>query len=272
MLRKKALSVILAMLLLALAPGALAAPSSLLGKEMPDFYVTTLDGGAFTLSAALKEKELVLVNFWATWCPPCKLEFPFMERAYEAYGDKVAVVALSVDPGDGEEALRAYAEEMGITFSVAQGSGLANRLGIASYPTTFLVDRFGKVVFVHESAIMDTTLFTNLFDQFLGDGYTESKPTSARPSVAKDRYAILFYDYDTNKGVEGCAVAFCTDTECAVVESDALGTAAFVGTPQVYYIKILSLPDGYRLLFGGSEGVSGAEGDLYVLPLKKVVR
>ena len=77
-----------------------ARPDDHLGETLPDFTVETIDGGTFTLSEALKEKDLVMINLWATWCGPCEREFPYMEEAYELYSDKVEIIALSVEPDD----------------------------------------------------------------------------------------------------------------------------------------------------------------------------
>ena len=86
-------------------------------REMQDFTVQTLDG-SFHLSEVLQEKKMVLINFFASWCGPCKMEFPYMEEAYKQYADSVAVLALSVEPNDTTDVLRSYAEENGLSFSV----------------------------------------------------------------------------------------------------------------------------------------------------------
>lgn len=84
MQRKRfALILVLALLCLGGAFAEAKGPEDYLGGPMPDFTVSTLDGGTFTLSDALKEKDAVLVNFWATWCGPCAFEFPYLEEAYE---------------------------------------------------------------------------------------------------------------------------------------------------------------------------------------------
>ncbi len=251
MTMKKTLALLLALLLVCgLVPGALAQSDGAdrLGEKMPDFSAATLDGSVFTLSEALKEKELVLVNLWATWCPPCRLEFPFMEAAYEKYQDKVAVIALSVEPTDTMEKLRAFAQERGITFLVGRDeSGLSDHFNVTGIPTSVAVDRFGNVVYVGVGCLIDETLFTNLFDQFLGDEYTQTQVRAEEITVADNYYAALFIDENLSP-VPGCMVSFCTDTACTTAVSNAQGTASFTGDPQVYHIQIIKLPEGYHLL------------------------
>ena len=66
--------------------------------KLNDFTVKTIEGKTFTLSESLKDHDLVLINLWATWCPPCKAEFPFLQEAWSRNKDRVAVIALSVEP------------------------------------------------------------------------------------------------------------------------------------------------------------------------------
>lgn len=269
---KKALSIMLALLLvLSAAPAALADAASFLGQDMRDFSVTTLDGSVFTLSEALKEKELVFINLWASWCQPCRMEFPFMQKAYQEYKDRVALIAISVERSDTMDVIAAFAQENGVTGLpfARDENDLLNTLQIKYFPTSFAVDRFGKVVYVGFGALLDPTLFTNLFDEFLGDGYTETKVREEEIDVAENHYAVFFYDSETGKGVEGCSVSFCTDMDCVTAVSDETGLASFTIPPQVYHVKIVSLPDGYQAPEGDEEGYSEAAGTLYCIPLSK---
>ena len=274
---KTAIALLLAIILAAGAAfGALAQQDGepvrqYLGTEMPDFTVTDIDGNAFTLSEALKEKELVLVNFWATWCPPCRLEFPFMQMAYEKYRDKAAIVALSVEPADTDNKLRKFAEEKGITFSVAQDDkGLANQLRVSAYPTTLLIDRFGRIVYVELCSIPDEKLFESLFDLFLGDGYTESKPRQESMRVAEGYYSIVFIDKNIDP-VPGCEIAFCTDTESVTVVSNTAGAAVFEGAPGVYRLRVISLPEGFAMTQTG-DLYTDSTGGVYILQLVRPYR
>ena len=87
-----------------------------LGDTLQDFTFTTYDGETIAFSDVLKEKEAVLINVWATWCGPCKNEFPYMQQTYEDYRDRVEVIALSCERSDTNDVLAAFAKEYGLTF------------------------------------------------------------------------------------------------------------------------------------------------------------
>ena len=170
------LALVMAVCLGAVSARAAGTPEDHLGETLPDFTVETIDGGTFTLSEALKEKDLVMINLWATWCGPCEREFPYMEEAYELYSDKVEIIALSVEPADTPEVLRAYAQEHGMTFPVGSdvGIGLGDIFATEGIPTTLIIDRFGVVAFIEVGAQTDTGNFTRVFDAFIGEDYSET--------------------------------------------------------------------------------------------------
>ena len=165
-----------------------------LGDKIDDFTVTTFDGKTVTLSEVLKEKEAVLINIWATWCGPCRNEFPFMEEAYKQYSDKVEVIALSCEPTDTNDVLASFVAEMGMTFNVSQDTvGMAEKFNVSAIPTSVMIDRFGTICFIESGSLPDVSSFTRLFDAFLGEEYTESvllesippmKPTVAASAEA----------------------------------------------------------------------------------------
>ena len=172
---------LIALLLAALL--SLPAMAETLGQALPDFTVATIDGGSFTLSEALKDHDMVLINLWATWCPPCEMEFPYMELAYEQYSDRVAVLGLSVEPNDTTEKLQAYADSHGLTFPVGSDTevNLADVFQIETIPTSIVVDRFGNVAVVESGAQTSTRSFPALFDYFLNPEYTETTVLDAFP-------------------------------------------------------------------------------------------
>ena len=146
-----------------------------LGDVMYDFTVTTPDGTQITLSEMLQEKEMVLINFWYTTCSWCVTEFPFMEKAYQMYQDKVGIVALN-PLGESNEAIAAFPASQGLSMSfplAACPTAWANTFGISGYPTSVIVDRYGVIVLIEAGAITSLRPFTSLFETLTGDDYEQ---------------------------------------------------------------------------------------------------
>lgn len=147
-----------------------------LGNGIENFTFTTYDGTTYDLYETLKEKKMVLINLWATWCGPCQMEFPFMEAAYEEYKDDIEIFALSVEEEDTVEMLAEYASEMGMTFPVGQDTPnlFQERFYTGAIPTSVVVDRFGTICFMEANAVTSVETFARLFDIYVADDYTES--------------------------------------------------------------------------------------------------
>ena len=181
-------SIILVLMTALCLPFAAADEADFLGKPFPDFTVTDTEGNPFTLSEQLASHDAVLINFWATWCQPCRAEFPSLQDAWEKYGDRVAFIALSPYPGDSIEAVAAYREENGLTFPMGLDADarLISYLGIQPIPDTVIVDRFGNAVFFHMGAFMNSAEIGRVLDSFTGENYTASavlKEIPADPST-----------------------------------------------------------------------------------------
>lgn len=145
------------------------------GDVIQDFTFTTYDGQQNTLYEVLKEKDAVLLNIWASWCGPCKREFPFMQEAYTEYSDHVEIVALSCEATDTPEKLASFADENGLSFLIGQApNDLLNTLNVSSIPVSLMIDRNGTICFMEAGAQPDTDAFRRLFEVFLGDDYSEA--------------------------------------------------------------------------------------------------
>ncbi|MCP3025975.1 TlpA disulfide reductase family protein [Halobacillus sp. A5] len=116
------------------------------GEQAPDFELETLEGDEVNLSELKGEK--VFLNFWATWCPPCKEEMPEMEKFHQEFGDEVTV--LAVNATDSESNLtdvEEYIEEEDYTFPVLldKKGEVNNSYQAMSIPTTYFIGTDGKV-------------------------------------------------------------------------------------------------------------------------------
>ena len=251
------------------AAWAAGTPESYLGNPMPDFTVTTITGDASTLSEALKTKKAVLVNLWATWCPPCEMEFPFMEKAYQRYKDQVEVIALSVESTDTKEKLTEYAESHGMTFPVASDSeaGLGKIFANSGIPTTILVDRFGNVALIEVGAQPSEAFFSKLFDLLISNEYTETQVLDGEDYIVGPIWALYFYDQNGDP-VPGCIVNFCSDTACNPVVSNAKGLAVFQGPAYEYHLQVIKVPAGYEF-DTTQEFTTNAEGGAYRVTVPK---
>ncbi len=115
------------------------------GKEAPDFEIELIDGETVTLSGY--RGEVVLLNFWGTWCPPCRAEMPSLQRSWEEYKDQ-GVTFLGVAIYDEKADVEKFAEAYGITYPLGVDilGDLTVDYKVTSFPTTFLIDREGNEV------------------------------------------------------------------------------------------------------------------------------
>lgn len=119
------------------------------GKAAPDLSIQTLNGkGKFSLES--RSGKVVIVDFWATWCEPCKKSFPKLEELSKRVGDKVEIIGVSVD--DDKNGILDFAKQTGATFALGWDDGhhIADRWKPGTMPTTFVVDTSGKVRHVHD--------------------------------------------------------------------------------------------------------------------------
>ena len=143
-----------------------------LGDIMYDFTVTDNSGVSTTLSEVLKEKKMVLLNFFYTTCGPCVTEFPYMQEAYEAYQEKVGIIAL--DPMDDNAAVEGFKGSMGLTFPMAACQpAWSSTFSIQGYPTSIVVDRYGMICLIEVGGLTSSRPFNSVFEAFSADDYQQ---------------------------------------------------------------------------------------------------
>lgn len=142
-------------------PTATPAPAAVVGAPAPDFTLKNLSGENVTLSAL--KGQVVLINFWATWCSPCREEMPALQRRYEALKDQGFTV-LAVDDNEAEKDVSAFAQAYALTFPILldPGENVVGLYRVYAFPTTFIVDQQGVIQKLHIGALTESAL-----DQYL---------------------------------------------------------------------------------------------------------
>ncbi len=176
---------------------SLAGASLGLGDVMYDFSVTTPDGTEVTLSEMLKEKDMVLLNFWYTTCTYCVAEFPYMEEAYQQYQDKVGIIA--VNPMEDNTAVQGFQAAQGLTFPMAACSpSWSATFAIQGYPTSIIIDRYGVISLIEVGGITSLRPFISIFETFTAEDYTQKLYGAASELVTA---VVPTYAMDTSENV-----------------------------------------------------------------------
>ena len=123
-------------------PDETSAPE--IGNLAPDFQLQTLAGQTFSLSGV--RGKPVLLNFWATWCGPCRFEMPFLQEIYEDYSDE-ELVLITVDIGESKSEVESFLqrEELSLPTLLDSEAKVARQYKTAAIPTTFFIDKDGII-------------------------------------------------------------------------------------------------------------------------------
>ncbi len=143
-----------------------SAPLPVAGVLAPDFTLKTLDGGEVSLSQF--RGRPVLINFWASWCPPCRLEMPDLVRAYETHkADGFVILGIDLTFQDSIPDVQAFVEEFNMTFPVLldeTSEVTLNLYQLRGLPMSIFVDRNGVIARMHIGAMTGEQI-----DEFVGD-------------------------------------------------------------------------------------------------------
>lgn len=134
------------------------------GDAAHDFALQDLDGNSHRLSDFAGQP--VIINFWATWCGPCRIEMPELQAAYAQYQDD-GLVILAVDQAESADAVRRFfVEEMGLTFTpLLDSEQQVSRLyGVTAFPSTFFVNGDGIITAVHRGPMASSQIEAYLAD------------------------------------------------------------------------------------------------------------
>jgi thiol-disulfide isomerase/thioredoxin len=146
-----------------------SAKGQLMGNLAPDFELPTLDGKKLKLSD-LRGKA-VLLNFWATYCGPCKIEMPWFVELQKEYGPQgFQIVGVAMDDASTEE-IDKFTKEMGVNYPILLGKESVGQSygGVGVLPTTFFLDRDGKLI-AREFGLQSRSVFVDHIKKALSQG------------------------------------------------------------------------------------------------------
>jgi len=114
-------------------------------NKIIDFTLKDLNGKSHTLSKY--KGKVIFLNFWATWCPPCRAEMPAMQKMYKSWNSKKYVM-LAVNIGQNKKTVKSFAAENGYTFPILldSTSSIAKKYRVSGIPTTYIINKEGKIV------------------------------------------------------------------------------------------------------------------------------
>ena len=150
-----------------------------IGDQARDFTYTDLDGFEYYLSSSVATAKLVVVNLFASWCGPCKEEFPAFEEIYRQYQGDIEIIALSVEPTDTPSLLKSnFQKKYDITFPIGlDKANLYSCLAVnyeseKSYvPVTVMIDRYGTIVRTDVGSLPSAAGWLRYMEPFLADDY-----------------------------------------------------------------------------------------------------
>lgn len=148
------------------APPANASPRE--GFSAPDFTLDLLGGGQVQLSEL--RGQPVMINLWASWCPPCRAEMPAIERVYRAYKERgLVVLGVNTTFQDNEADAATFVQEFGLTFLIPldRNGSVSKRYQLRGLPSTFFVDRNGVIRSVVVGGPMSEALIQSKMEELL---------------------------------------------------------------------------------------------------------
>lgn len=136
------------------------------GKKAADFDLKTLEGKSIKLSDY--QGKIVIIDFWATWCGPCRKGVPDLVELQNEYKDKLVVIGISLDQQNTIKELKPFMKQYGINYPVVLGTQqvVMDYGNIQAIPTSFLIDQSGNIVDTHVGLVPKST-YTNMIDKLL---------------------------------------------------------------------------------------------------------
>ncbi len=166
---------------------AVTSKASAASVQAPDFTLKDLEGNVVSLSDF--RGQAVLINFWATWCPPCRFEMPAIEEVYRKYRTQGFQV-LAVDIQEPPDAVQRFVEQLGLTFTVLldEDGSVAQQYWVRGIPTSFFVNRQGAIIAARVGAMS-----RDLIEQYATQALTDTAAPQQAASIPTDTHKVHWH-------------------------------------------------------------------------------
>ncbi len=208
------------------------------------FETKDIDGNTVNSEDLFAAHEVTMINYWATWCGPCRGELEELGDIHRSLENKnAAIVGICDDAAEKTEECKALIKEKNLSYiNILPYKGI-DELAVQGFPTSFFVDREGKIMTYPIVGVpADILDYEKTIDSLLKGKDTGSVSS---PDGKKD-YRIIVKDEDGTP-VAGVSVQFCDDTTCMFAKTDAEGTASFNAAQGQYTVHVQTVPAGYEL-------------------------
>ncbi|MBQ9699190.1 MAG: redoxin domain-containing protein, partial [Lachnospiraceae bacterium] len=228
------------------------------GDIMYDMTVTTPDGTKYTISELLKEKDMVMLNFWYTTCTYCVEEFPFIEEAYQMYKDKIEI--LAINPMNDSAAIKSFQEDMKLSFPMAECStAWPTAFDVQGYPTTVMIDKYGVICVIEAGGMPSLRPFVSAFEHFTSDDYKQKLCTNGISDLVTQIKPT--YTMDTSENI-GAAINKGDITVTYRPETD--------DSAEYAWPFIVGEKDGEKVLYASNQKIDASFAIIYAdVELKK---
>ena len=225
--------------------------AAMVGKTF-SFETVDLEGNKVTSEELFADNEITMINFWGTWCGPCRGELAELSDIHERLAEKGCGIVGIVDDAlaDDQDSLdkaKGLLMENGVGYpNIVPNEDMADILdNVSAFPTSFFVDKSGTILCIPiEGAAVDE--YEDTIDSLLkGSEKITRSPKPQAQDNGLECYRVLVYDVDGNP-VKGVSIQFCSDSMCNMNKTDADGIARFdMDEGMEYTVHVLKVPAGY---------------------------
>ena len=227
--------------------GPQIAGEALIGKKL-QFVSKDIDGNPVKSEDIFSAHAVTMINFWATWCGPCKKELEELGNIHRRLQAKnAAVIGVCDDAAEKADECRTLIRDNHLTYMNILPFAGAEELEVEAFPTTFFVDNEGKIMTYPIIGVPgDISDYEKTVDRLLGLETEAEEPAETGAGEEKKNTCRVIVTDEEGDPVAGAGVQFCSNTTCVPGKTDEEGIASFSAEKGQYTVHVQKVPEGYE--------------------------